>query len=222
MVWWPKLGRNLYHPQEEPVSLLTYKEPRSKSKANLKPVNTLIRVKFRQAKAETMNGVLKSYIKYAAHAWNAGAFWLRALFLRVCHSFQLNRGKFTLRTFSSLIKNYTASLRNRFNFQWYVWRHNHLGVCSHPVFHSVENTRENKHNPIQDSFMAYEQIEQKGQILCLFAFSIRYGGTKTSRQLAFSLHQHKSGLPSQSVGLCWCDSDVALKKIRVEDCRLLW
>lgn len=52
--------------------------------------------------------------------------------------------------------------------------------------------------------MGYEQTEQKGQILHLFALSIRYRGMKRSRQLAFSLHQHKSGLPSLSVGLCWC------------------
>lgn len=44
-----------------------------------------------------------------------------------------------------------------------------------------EHARENKRDPIQDSFMGYEQAEQKGQILCPFALSVRYGGMKTSR-----------------------------------------
>lgn len=52
-------------------------------------------------------------------------------FLRVCHSFRLSRGKYTPRTFSSLVKNYTASLMNRFHFQWYAWRQ------MSAVFHSV-------------------------------------------------------------------------------------
>lgn len=58
----------LQHPLEEPVPLLAYGEPRNKPEINLKSVNALFCVKFREAKAETVNGVLKAYMKYTAKA----------------------------------------------------------------------------------------------------------------------------------------------------------
>lgn len=46
VVWLLNSGPNLCHPQEEHVSLLTYKEPGTTSGAILKPVNALISVQL--------------------------------------------------------------------------------------------------------------------------------------------------------------------------------